>query len=81
MSPYYYLERRTPTKPSQKVSLGTFTGNTFYPTMAYDVFEILVKEAQFKIQDENGNAITIDSFKDTINDTFSTNPPLITLAD
>ncbi len=81
MSPNYYLERRPPKEPPQIISLGTFTGNTFYPTMAYEVFEILVKEAQFTIQDEAGNALTIDSFKDTISDSFSTNPPLITLTD
>ncbi|MFX0015372.1 MAG: hypothetical protein ACFFB2_09730 [Promethearchaeota archaeon] len=79
MCPHYYLERKKPDKPPQVISLGTFTGNSFYPTMTYDAFEILVREAMFKIQDESGNIFTIESFKDTINHTFTNNPPLITL--
>ena len=79
MISYYYLERKMSEKPHQMISLGAFTGNTFYPTMSYEVFEILVKEAHFTIQDDSGNVFTIDSFQDTISHTFSTNPPVISL--
>ncbi|MFW9906015.1 MAG: hypothetical protein ACFFFH_16960 [Candidatus Thorarchaeota archaeon] len=79
MPSYYYLERKTPENTHQVIPLGTFTGNSFYPTMAYDVFEVLVSEAQFTIHDEAGNNFTIDSFKDTICHTYFTNPPVISL--
>ncbi|MHA2224657.1 MAG: hypothetical protein ACXAC8_05610 [Candidatus Hodarchaeales archaeon] len=76
---YYYLERKSMGIEHQVISLGAFTGTTFYPTMSHEVFEILVKEAHFTIQDERGNAFTIDSFKDTINHTYTNNPPVISL--
>ncbi|MFX0122339.1 MAG: hypothetical protein ACFFAE_01795 [Candidatus Hodarchaeota archaeon] len=79
MPSYYYLERKTSENSHQIIPLGAFTGNSFYPTMAYNVFEILVSEAQFSIQDEAGNNFTIDSFKETISHTFSNNPPVISL--
>ncbi len=79
MSHQYSLERKSAKKSLEVISLGFFTGNTFYPTMPYEVFEILVKEAHFTIQDENSNAFTIESFKDTIDHTYTNNPPLISL--
>lgn len=79
MPSYFYLERKTSENSRQTISLGAFTGNSFYPTMAYDVFEVLVSEADFTIHDEAGNNFTIDSFEDTIHHTFFTNPPVISL--
>ena len=79
MRSYYYLERRISEKSHQIIPLGTFTGNSFYPTMAHTVFEILVSEAHFTIHDETGDIFTIDRFKDTISHTFSNNPPVISL--
>lgn len=75
----YYLERKSPQKPNQVISLGAYTGNSFYPAMAYDIFEILVKEADFIIQDDSGNVLTIEGFKEKINHTFTNSPPLISL--
>jgi hypothetical protein len=79
MPSYYYLERKTSENAHQNIPLGTFTGNSFYPTMAYDVFEVLVSEAHFTIHDDAGNDFTIDSFKDSIHHSFLTNPPVISL--
>jgi hypothetical protein len=79
MSPRYYLERNVPQKPQQVISLGAYTGNTFFPAMSYAIFEILVKEADFEIQDDSGNVLTIEGFKEKINHTFTNNPPLISL--
>ncbi|UCG00305.1 MAG: hypothetical protein JSW11_11720 [Candidatus Heimdallarchaeota archaeon] len=79
MSAYYYLGRKSEKKQSQVISLGAFTGNTFYPTMAHEVFIVLVKEAKFTIHDEHGRELTIERFKDLINHTYINNPPLISL--
>ena len=79
MPTYYYLERKASDDSHQIIPLGAFTGNTFFPTMAYDVFEVLVSEAKFNIQDEAGNRFTPDSFKETIRNTYFTNPPVISL--
>ncbi|MFX0182135.1 MAG: hypothetical protein ACFE95_03540 [Candidatus Hodarchaeota archaeon] len=79
MSPHYYLERESTEEESKVVSLGTFSLNTFYPTMPYEVFEILVQENRFTIRDEFGDTYTIDSFKDIINHTYANVPPVISL--
>lgn len=79
MPSYYYLERKTSDNSHQIIPLGAFTGNSFYPTMAYDVFEVLVFEARFTIQDEAGNKFTPESFIETICNSYFTNPPVISL--
>jgi len=79
LSPHYYLERNSTEEESQVVSLGVFSLNTFYPTMSYEVFEILVQENRFTIRDEFGDTYSIDSFKDIINHTYTDVPPVISL--
>ncbi len=79
MSDQFSLERQSSKKGLEVISLGFFTGNTFYPTMAYEVFEILVTEAHFTIQDESGRSFSLEEFKDKINNTFSNHPPVISL--
>lgn len=79
MSPYYYLERQSMSNPRQVISLGVFTGNTFFPTMPYEVFKILVKEAKFTIQDDSGNKFNLNTFEDKISHTFGYHPPVISL--
>lgn len=79
MSYQFSLERQSVKKGLEVISLGFFTGNTFYPTMPYEVFEILVKEARFIIQDESSRSFSLEGFKDKINNTFSNNPPVISL--
>lgn len=79
MSHQYSLERKSAENGLEIISLGFFTGNTFYPTMPYKVFEILVKEAHFTIQDDSGKSFSLQGFKEKINNTFSNNPPVISL--
>ncbi len=79
MNHSFYLERKTEEKKPQIISLGIFTGNTFYPTMSYDIFEILVKENSFMITDHSSNKFSLDEFEITINNTFTNNPPIISL--
>ena len=79
MSHQYSLERKSAKKSLEVISLGFFTGNTFYPTMPYEVFEILVKEAHFTIQDDSGKFFSLDGFNNKINNTFSNSPPVISL--
>ncbi len=80
MRTHYYLERKSQERRYETISLGVFSGNTFFPSMALEVFEILVKESHFKIRDENGNEFSLKTFKDVINNTFNSNPPIIPLA-
>lgn len=79
MNTYYYLERKNGKNKLQILPLGTYTGNTFYPTMSIDVFRILIEEVMFQIHDSSGNNYTLESFQDKIGHSFSSNPPLITL--
>ena len=73
----YFLQRETPKKV---INLGVKTGNgSFYPTMTFEVIEILVKEAHFSIYDQDGNKHSFNNFKDTVNNTYSSSPPLISL--
>jgi len=79
MNSYYYLERRIEKNKLQILPLGTYTGNTFYPTMSIDVFKILIEEVMFQIHDSSGQSYTLEAFQDKIGHSFSSNPPLITL--
>ncbi|MFX0152877.1 MAG: hypothetical protein ACFFAJ_18995 [Candidatus Hodarchaeota archaeon] len=79
MCPHYYLERKSTEEESQVVTLGSFSLNTFYPTMPYEVFKILIQENDFIIRDEFGGTYTIESFKDIINNTYTNAPPVISL--
>ncbi|MHA1967596.1 MAG: hypothetical protein ACW964_07325 [Candidatus Hodarchaeales archaeon] len=79
MNHNFYLERKTEDKKPQIISLGVFTGNTFYPTMPHAIFEILVKENSFKIIDDSMNKFSLTDFEITINNTFTNNPPVISL--
>ena len=56
---------------SVMIPLGSSTLNSFYPTMSFEVFEILVNENNFSIIDEYGKSYTIDSFKDSIRHTYT----------
>ncbi len=79
MNHSFYLERKPEDKKPQIISLGIFTGNTFYPTMSHDIFEILVKENSFKIVDHSKNKFSLAEFEITINNTFTNNPPVMSL--
>lgn len=79
MNSYYYLERKYGDNKLQILPLGTFTGNTFYPTMSLDVFKILIEEVLFQIHDSSGNKYTLEAFQEKISHTFTSNPPLIAL--
>lgn len=83
MNHSFYLsrqrERNNDDKKPQIISLGIYTGNTFYPTMSHDIFEILVKENSFKIIDDSKNKFSLAEFEITINDTFTSNPPVMSL--
>ncbi|MHA1214188.1 MAG: hypothetical protein ACTSPG_02765 [Candidatus Hodarchaeales archaeon] len=79
MNSYYYLERQLQGNKSQSITLGAFTGNTFYPTIPFDVLEILIKEAKFTIKDDVGNSFSLESFQEKIGHTFTSNPQLIEL--
>jgi hypothetical protein len=79
MCPHYYLERKSTEEESQVLTLGAFSLNTFYPTMPYEVFKILVQENDFIIRDEFGDTYSIESFQDIINNSFTNAPPVISL--
>jgi len=81
MSISFYLERKSTSKEnSAMIPLGSSTLNSFYPTMPFEVFEILVNENNFSIIDEYGKSYSIDSFKDSIRNTYTNSSlPLILL--
>jgi len=74
MNEHFHLERK-----DEIISLGVFTNLTFYPTMANDVFEILVKESRFRITDESGKEFSLEEFNHKINYSFTNSPPVISL--
>ncbi len=76
----YFLERKTHDNKFETISLGVFSGNSFFPSMAFEVFQILVNESQFIIRDENGKKFNLKTFKEVINNTYNLNPPIIPLA-
>ena len=79
MNSHFYLERFSDQGLPQIISLGVLSNNAFWPTMALDVFEILVKEANFQIIDESGQEYRFDEFHQKINYTFTNSPPVISL--
>lgn len=79
MNSHFYLERNSQPKHTQIISLGVLSNNTFYPTMAPDVFEILVKESCFRIRDEEGQRYSFEEFQRKIMYSFSSSPPVISL--
>ena len=74
MNEHFHLERKDNT-----ISLGVFSGQNFYPTMANEVFEILVKESRFSIKDESGRVFSLEEFNHKINYSISNSPPIISL--
>lgn len=66
----YYLSRN-PTSGTSVLPLGTYSMDRFYPTMPFEVFEILVQENKFTIYDEAGVYYSLTSFLDSINRAFS----------
>jgi len=79
MNSHFYLERNSHPSHTQLISLGVFSQSTFYPTMAADVFEILVKESRFHIKDEAGQSYSLEEFHQKIMHSFSSSPPVISL--
>ena len=79
MNSHFYLEISAQPKQTQIISLGVLSSNTFYPTMAPDVFEILVKESCFHIKDDEGQMYSFDEFQQKIMYSFSNSPPVISL--
>ncbi|MHA1972537.1 MAG: hypothetical protein ACTSW1_06080 [Candidatus Hodarchaeales archaeon] len=79
MNSYFYLERQLKENEIQSITLGAFTGNTFYPTIPFDVLKILIKEINFVIKDDAGNSFSLDSFQEKISHTFTSNPQIIAL--
>jgi hypothetical protein len=79
MNSHFYLERNPHPMHTQLISLGVLSHNTFYPTMAADVFEILVKESRFQIKDEEGQKYSLHEFHEKILYSFSNSPPVISL--
>ncbi|MHA1976610.1 MAG: hypothetical protein ACW98I_06920 [Candidatus Hodarchaeales archaeon] len=79
MNSHFYLERNSHPKQTKIISLGVLSHNTFYPTMAADVFEILVRETRFRIRDEEGQEYSLDEFQEKIKDSFGNSPPVISL--
>ena len=47
--------------------------------MSHDIFEILVNENNFKIVDHSKNKFSLAEFEITINNTFTNNPPVMSL--
>ena len=74
MNEHFHLERK-----NEVLSLGVFSHQTFYPTMANEVFEILVNESRFIIRDESGKKFSLEEFNRKIDYSFSNSPPVITL--
>ena len=79
MRSHFYLERNSHPKQNQVISLGVLSHHTFYPTMAAEVFEILVKESRFSIRDEEGQKYSLDDFQQKIMYSFGNSPPVISL--
>jgi hypothetical protein len=79
MNSHFYLERSSNQKQTQIISLGVLSNHTFWPTMALDVFEILVKESNFHIRDENGEKYQLKEFHQKINYSYTNSPPVISL--
>ena len=79
MNSHFYLERYSKQGQPQIISLGVLSNNSFWPTMALEVFEILVNESKFQIRDETGQEFHLDEFHQKINHSFSSSPPVISL--
>jgi hypothetical protein len=79
MNRSFYLERHSINNKSEIIKIGVFTGYSFYPTMSHDVFEILVKENKFSILDDIKKKYSFEEFQNTINHSFTNNPPVISL--
>ena len=80
MNSHFFLERYSEGNKPQIISLGVLCNNhSFYPTMASEVFEILVKEANFQIRDDTGQVFRLDEFHRRTNYSFSSSPPVISL--
>ena len=74
MNEYFHLERK-----DKVISLGVLSHQTFYPTMANEVFELLVNESRFRIKDEEGKVFSLEEFNRKINYSFTNSPPVISL--
>jgi len=74
MNEHFRLERK-----DEVISLGVFSNQNFYPTMANEVFEILVSESLFRIKDESGKELSLEEFNQKINYSFTNSPPIISL--
>ncbi len=79
MNSHFFLERHSIHNQPQIISLGVLTNSTFWPTMASEVFEILVNESKFQIRDDTGQVFQLDEFHQKINYSFSSTPPIISL--
>ena len=66
----YHLARNPKSNPCV-LPLGTYSMDRFYPTMPFEVFEILVQENKFSICDEAGVEISMARFLDVINHTYT----------
>jgi hypothetical protein len=66
----FHLARRPKSNPCV-LPLGTYSMDRFYPTIPYEVFEILVQENGFSIYDETGIKYSLNGFLEAINHTFS----------
>ena len=79
MNSHFFLERYSEDNKPQIISLGVLSHQSFYPTMASEVFEILVKESNFQICDDTGQVFRLNEFHQRINYSFSSSPPVISL--
>ncbi|MFW9778902.1 MAG: hypothetical protein ACFFE8_08610 [Candidatus Heimdallarchaeota archaeon] len=66
----FHLARAPKADPST-LPLGTYSMDRFYPTIPYEVFEILVQENGFSIYDETGVKYALNDFLEAINHSFS----------